>query len=81
MYGQGSIIRRIALLEQKYLVKLPVVMAEYEDGTVVCFEGTPPIGELARKENPVVKICGSEFAEMLNAIIKPVPNRNFDDFE
>ena len=81
MYGQGSIIKRIRVLEQKYLVPLPVIIVEYADRTTACFEGMLPIEELFKEDNPVVKTYGSEFAELLNVIINSVPNRNIEDYE
>ena len=80
MYIKENIMRRIRVLEHKYIMNLPIIIAKYEDGKVECFEGIPT-DELFREENPIIKTWGSEFAEMLNIIINPVQNRKIEDFE
>lgn len=76
-----SIILRLEELERKNGLTLPVVNAEYQDGSVVKYNGLPPIEHLFREDNPIIKTFGSEFADLINALIHPLPNREFSDFE
>lgn len=77
--GNKEVIKRIMQLEKQYQSNLPLVIAEYKNGEKVTYEGAPPIEELT--SGNIVDLSGSEFAELLNAIIHPAPNRNFEDFE
>ena len=76
-----DIIARLERLEKICKVTLPVVVAEYSDGHQSTFYGLPPIEDILREDNPIIRTSGSEFAELLNAVIKPVPNRNIEDYE
>lgn len=76
-----SIIARLEELERKNGLTLPVVNAEYQSGETVKYNGLPPMKHLFRDENPIVKTFGSEFADLVNALIHPLPNREFSDFE
>lgn len=81
IYRMNSVMKRLKQLEQKYGINLPEVVAELADGTKVTCKGTPSADLLFDKENPIIKTSGSQFAELINAIINPLPNRNIEDFE
>lgn len=76
-----SIISRLEELERNHLMVLPVVNAEYQNGHKVKYNGLPPMEHLFGEENPIIKTSGSEFADLVNAMIHPLPNREFSDFE
>ena len=37
--------------------------------------------DMFREDNHIVRAWGSEFADMVNTLLHPVPNRNIEDFE
>lgn len=76
-----DIIRRLEQLEKRFENNQPIVYAEYQNGECIKYEGPPPVEHMFRNDNPIIKTYGSEFAELLNAIIQPVPNRNIEDYE
>lgn len=76
-----SIISRLEELEKRSGGVLPLVIAEYQNGERMEYKGLPPIEDFQRVDNPIVQTSGSEFADLVNVIIHPVPNRNIEDFE
>lgn len=76
-----DIMARLERLEKICKATLPLVLAEYADGNQSTFYGLPPTEDILREDNPIVRTSGSEFAELLNAVINPVPNRNIEDYE
>ena len=76
-----SIVSRLERLEKQCGGTLPVVNVVYEDGTQAVFYGLPPIEHITRSDNPIIQASGSEFADLVDAIIHPLPNRNIDDLE
>ena len=79
--ARKSIIARLEDLEKNCGSVLPLVKAKYANGDVVDYYGLPPIDDLFRDENPIMQTFGSEFAELVNTILHPCPNRNIEDFE
>lgn len=78
---QMSVIyRRLIELEKKSGAVLPVVFAEYQNSETVTYKGLPPINHIFRSENPIIRTWGSDFADMVNELIHPVPNRCIEDF-
>ena len=73
-----SIIAKLEKLEAQHGC-IPVVIAEYEDGNIVEYRGLPPIEHLF--DDKIKRTYGSEFADLVNTIIHPVSDRNFEDFE
>lgn len=76
-----DIIRRIEQLEKRFENNQPIVYAEYQNGECAKYEGLPPLEHICAEDNPIVHTYGSEFADLLNAIIHPVPNRYIEDYE
>lgn len=78
-----SIKSRLEKLEKNMLRqgKLPKVVLRYEDGSETIHGGFPPIENIMRGDNPAVLAYGSEFADMVNLIMHPVPNRNIEELE
>ena len=76
-----KIITRLENLERRNGLTLPVVIAEYQNGETIDYRGLPPIDHLLREDNPIIKTSGSDFAELVNAMIHPVDSRNIDAFE
>lgn len=54
---------------------LPVVSVDYKDGTTKTFRAFPDDLKNA------IKAYGCDFAELVNVILHPVPNRNIEDLE
>ena len=76
-----SIIARLEELERKSGLNLPVVYARYQNGETVKYYGLPPMGELFNDENPIIMTYGSSFADLVDALIHPVPNRDIEELE
>ena len=73
-----SIAYRLEKLEKDLKgVELPIVKLLYENGHKATFYGTPPIEAF----NGVSLAYGSDFANLINAVLHPVPNRNIEDLE
>lgn len=79
--NKRSIIARLEELEKKCGSTLPVVNAEYQNGEKATYYGLPPIEHLFRDDNPIIKTHGSEFAELVNVVLHPLPNRDISNFE
>ncbi len=75
-----SIIDRIKALEGKFADPLPVVIAVYENGERATYKGCPPL-EHFYGNNCIMETYGSEFADLLNTVLHPLPNRDIADFE
>lgn len=78
---QRDIVRRLKELEQRAGSNLPDVIAEYQDGSRVLYKGLPPIEDIFSENNPIIRTAGSEFADLVNSILHPVPNRNIEELE
>lgn len=76
-----ALYSRLKRLENALMDNLPVVDIKRQDGTITRFYGTPPYEELFNLVNPVVKAYGSSFAELLDVVIHPVPNRYIEELE
>lgn len=76
-----ALYSRLKRLENALTNNLPVVDIKRQDGTITRFYGTPPYEELFNLVNPVVKAYGSSFAELLDVVIHPVPNRYIEELE
>lgn len=75
-----TIIDRIKALEKKCADPLPVVIAVYENGEKVTYKGLPPVEHFGRDINPIKETSGSEFADLLNTVLHPLPDREITDF-
>lgn len=78
---RNEILKRLMELERKIGQNLPEVYAEYNNGDKVKYYGLPPIDHLFREDNPINRTYGSSFADLINVLIHPIPNRNIEDFE
>ena len=76
-----EIVKRIDRIERLHGKGFPEVVAIYADGTQITHKGSPPIEHLVSESNPIIRTFGSEFADMINAIIHPVSNRNIENYE
>ena len=76
-----SIMRRLKELERKSEAILPIVFAEYQYGDTAIYRGLPPMDHIFREVNPIVRTWGSDFANMVNELLHPAPNRHIEDFE
>ena len=81
IYRMNNVIKRIKQLELLYGSNIPEVIAEFADGTKTTCKGVPPAEMLFNTENPIIKTSGNKFADLVNVIINPVPNRNIEDYE
>lgn len=72
---------RLKRLEKAFANDLPIVDAKYQNGETKRFYGTPPIEDLLNADNPIIETAGSDFAELINAILHPLPNRDIDELE
>lgn len=79
--NKRSIIARLEELEKRCGNNLPVVNVTYRNGDGATFYGIPPVEDIFSEENPIVRAWGSEFADMVDTLLHPLPNRNIDDFE
>ena len=79
--NRRSILARLEELEKRCGSNLPVVNVIYQNGDSATFYGTPPAEDMFREDNHIVRAWGSEFADMVNTLLHPVPNRNIEDFE
>ncbi len=79
--NRKSIISRLEKLEKEYKDCIPLVYAEYRNGDVVTYKGMPPVDDITSNTNPIIRTYGSDFAEMVNVVIHPKPNRFIEDFE
>lgn len=71
-----NIRHRLDILEKEaYKMPLPVVSVDYKDGTTKTFRAFPDDLKNA------IKAYGCDFAELVNVILHPVPNRNIEDLE
>ena len=75
-----TIIDRIQALEKKCTDPLPVVIAVYQNGERATYKGCPPL-EHFKGDNPIMETSGSEFADMINVVLHPMPDREIADFE
>ncbi len=78
---QKETIARLQQLEKRSGSMLPEVVAEYQNGDKIKYRGLPPMEHLFCEDNPIINTSGSDFAELVNALIHPLPNREFSDFE
>lgn len=76
-----TVKRRLEELERRSGATLPGVFAEYQNGDTVTYRGLPPMDQIFRPENPIVRTWGSDFADMVNVLLHPVPNRHIEDLE
>ena len=76
----SKILKRIDKLEQVRKC-IPEVVAIYADGATTTYKGAPLCESFFDEVNPIIKTYGSEFAELLNAIINPVENRYLENYE
>lgn len=72
---------RLKRLEKAFTNVLPIVNAKYQNGAMKRFYGTPPIEDLLSIDNPIIETSGSQFADLINAILHPLSNRNIDELE
>lgn len=77
----ATIIRRLEVLEKRFGGTLPEVITEYRNGETVTYKGLPPMEHIFRLENPIIKTWGSDFADLVNDTIHPLPNRDIEDYE
>ncbi len=76
-----NILARLEELERKSGADIPTVNAEYQNGERIKYHGLPPVDHLFREDNPIIKTSGSDFAELVNAMIHPKDNRSIEAFE
>lgn len=79
--SMDSIMRRLKELERKSEAALPIVFAEYQNRDTAIYRGLPPMDHIFREVNPIVRTWGSDFANMVNELLHPAPNRHIEDFE
>lgn len=76
-----EIEKRLRVLESRLGSNIPDVFAEYADGHIEKFRGLPPIEYIFKEDNIIVRTYGSSFANLVNAIMHPEPNRKIEDYE